>query len=162
MEERKRIFNFVQDYLADNLPVDLRYFKKSGDHSNLLRLRYVDLPRCMYELHFAERSYSHAEYFDTGHLDLLALYFGKYLKLNTRLVWIAEMESQKETISRDLDMEIKIGFWGPKPNRWTWVATCLQKEPKHRDERHYAATFAKFIEATHKPVKRAILMALSS
>jgi hypothetical protein len=153
MGDNDRIFKVVEDYLHHNLPVGLQHFDPPQYSSNYLRIRYVDLPYSMYELHFAERSKHHAKHFGTGHLDLIAFYFGEGVGRNPRLVWLEEILPMKEVISEQLDMPVVIDEWG---DNWVWIAACLQKHPGYRNAGSYASTFAKFLEETYQPVKKAL------
>ena len=152
MGPNDRFFQVVENHLLANLPVGIRPFHHPQYFDNYLRIRYPNLPYSMYEMHFAKRSKHHAKHFGTGHLDLIAFYFGEGVNLSTRLAWLEALEPMEETISKQIGMPIVVGEWG---DNWAWIAVCLQISSSNRNAQRYTNIFAKFIEATYGPIQQA-------
>jgi len=147
------IFQELEAKLHDSIPSNLMHFKVAGDYeSNWLRLRYEEFKNSMYELHFAQSSKKHANYFGTGYLDIVAFYYRKPASVNNRKAWLDAITPMSEYISEQLDMQFVLGTWS---NNSVWLAACLQKEPVERDIEIYTKKVTKFIEVTYPHIRKA-------
>lgn len=151
MGKYNEIFQEVEAHLRANLPANLKNFKLAGGYDfNWMRVRYKEFLNSMYELQFYERSKTHKEFFGTAHLDIMAFYFGKNVRIKYRYSWLDQIDLVRDTISERLGMPVVTGEWN---ENWVWIAVCLQKEPVDRDVLLYAQNFTRFIEETYTPIK---------
>ena len=147
----QKFFGQVFDHLIEKLPKGLQSIHHVPPYNaNYMRLRVPGLPKCMYELHFSERSKHHAEYFGYGYREVLAFY---YEDIGNRTEWVDAILPYLEFISNQIGLEVVSGLWGTK---WACLMINLTNEKLGANPKHYSNIFAQFIQATYLPVSKAL------